>query len=709
MVAEVTDACEKREAIGVLTGAPMNAAVSIIPVPLRPFRFVLCGFHEKAPIEKGFTVDRNYAWDDPRLTSHIYAQKNYGVLCGVGGLVGLDFDDMWMYYFIRDSLPATFEVKSGSGKRHMYYTCDSVNGFNVTYEGRNLVEVHGAGRIMVAPGSIHPSGGIYEAVNDLPVVAIASLDVLKDKQIQKMKALGEALRPFWGLDKAESDCSHRGMLLGVGVMARRGEADIDVVVRAVIAFIKANPHSDGKIHDVDDAERLMRDGFNGEYKIPEGVPAGFFDAVARVLYADRPKVDVIEAADIAERVLAEYHIISVGNEMYVYRNGVYVSGARPYLAAWIEKNVKSVNSHLVNEALDHIERRTFVGEVKEADPLILNCANGLLSLHDLSFKEHTPDFISFAQLPVKYDPHANCPVFLKFIGEVIDPGDVSVIQEFFGYTLFRSYLNAKALMLVGDGANGKSTLLNVLREMLGPANVSADSLQELEINHFAKADLFGKLANIYPDLPQAALIGTSTFKALTGGDMVHVEPKFGHRFSFVNHAKLIFSTNAVPKANDDSDGFARRWVIVLFHHKFEGANADRQLPARLQGELSGVLNWAIDGLMRLASHNFEFSNSKSAEVIKEEYRRLANPVVAFFEDSIVISEDSDGVPKTALYEAYVKYVSTHKIKALQYDSFFAAFKPIIIAAIGEYKIEQRNTAGAKGARFVAGITLKGGE
>src|SRR3990170_3577435 len=117
------------------------------------------------------------------------------------------------------------------------------------------------------------------------------------------------------------------------------------------------------------------------------------------------------------------------------------------------------------------------------------------------------------------------------------------MQEWVGYCLWRNYEAQKAMLLIGEGHNGKSTAINLIKALLGIKNISCRSLQELELNRFAKADLYSELANLYPDLSDQALKSTGTFKMLTGGDPITAEYKFRNGFSYINYAKLTFSCN----------------------------------------------------------------------------------------------------------------------------------------------------------------------
>ncbi|MBS3160196.1 hypothetical protein J4213_00690, partial [Candidatus Woesearchaeota archaeon] len=212
-----------------------------------------------------------------------------------------------------------------------------------------------------------------------------------------------------------------------------------------------------------------------------------------------------------------------------------------------------------------------------------------------------------------------------------------------------------AFMLEGGGANGKSTFINLLKCFLGKKNCAAVPLQQLEINRFALSSLFGKLANLFADLPDRALRDTSFFKMLVGEDLIPGERKFKDQFFFNNYAKQIFSCNRIPRSPDDSDAFFRRWVIIRFPNQFLNNQADKRLLTKLtsQEELSGFLNFAIGGLKRLLDQG-DFSNSKSINEIREQYTRMSDSVGTFIMDCILTSPE-DYEQKKTLYTSYCDY------------------------------------------------------
>jgi putative DNA primase/helicase len=216
-------------------------------------------------------------------------------------------------------------------------------------------------------------------------------------------------------------------------------------------------------------------------------------------------------------------------------------------------------------------------------------------------------------------------------------------------------------MFLGTGKNGKSTCIDLLKTFLGEKNVSNKELQELSFDRFATSKLYGKLLNAAADINDAALHQTGKFKALTGNDTIDAQKKFQDSFNFKNYAKLLYSANTLPKTSDDSYAFYRRWILINFPYTFEGKNCDPHLLKKLTKpeELSGMLNYALEGLKRLLENN-GFSYSKTVEQTREQYKTLSDPVYSFVQKFISIDTTSYLLKD----EVYAKYLNWCKEKDL---------------------------------------------
>lgn len=376
----------------------------------------------------------------------------------------------------------------------------------------------------------------------------------------------------------------------------------------------------------------------------------------------------------------------------------------------ISKNLEIVkfregpSRYKINEILSYIKINSYTPrDWFDSDKNIINLQNGLFNIEKNKLKDHTPDYHSIIQLPIIYDSEADCPHIKKFLSEILDPGDIRIIQEFFGYCLYPRYHIQKAFMLLGGGQNGKSTLINLLKAFLRPENVSSVSLQMLNENRFASANLYGKLANLFADLPAKGIPDTGLFKMLTGGDQIYAEKKGKDSFNFVNIAKLLFSANLLPKVNDRTDSYFRRWVILNFPNQFLGKSDDKNLIAKLtsEDELSGLFNFAIQGLQRLLV-NGDFSYSLTTDQVREDYQRKSDPVAAFSMDCLILNVEN-WIAKDEVYNAYRDYCLHFKLPTVSKISFNRDELPKIVSGL-----EDGGKVGPRGSQKPAwfGIDLE---
>lgn len=391
----------------------------------------------------------------------------------------------------------------------------------------------------------------------------------------------------------------------------------------------------------------------------------------------KPKLDL---AQLVGDLLTEYHFATLvdTHEILVYRNGVWKPRGQEFIERECQRRVDNkdlLTRYKINEVLGHIQRSTYCDRsLFNREKWVINLENGLLDVRTKELKPHSPKLFSTIRIPLIYDPQADCPGIKQFFREVLKPEDVSIVEELFGYCLIPDYSIQKAFLFLGDGSNGKSTLLELLKNFLDKDNCAHISLQGLETRTFAIADLFGKLANLYADIPSTKMAHVGLFKVLTGGDTVGAEKKFKDRFSFNNTARLIFSTNKPPQVEEDTLAFWRRWVFINFPNRFEGKRADKRLLSKLtrKEELSGLLNTALGGLERLLSLQ-GYSHELSADEIAEWHQRASDPMYVFVED--VCETDPDAwISKADLYDAFVEYCDRQNIPRIGKESFGRALK-----------------------------------
>lgn len=251
-----------------------------------------------------------------------------------------------------------------------------------------------------------------------------------------------------------------------------------------------------------------------------------------------------------------------------------------------------------------------------------------------------PEFLSPIQLPVNFDPDARCPHWDDFVETTFPPDAGPIAWEVPAWLMTPETSIQKAILLTGDGSNGKSVYLAALLAFIGRKNAAAVSLHKLENDPFSVARLVGKLANICPDLPSNDLTGTSVFKSITGGDSLLAERKFEESFEFVPYSRLVFSANLPPKSQDASPAFFRRWSVVPFEKTFQagapGTIPRAELDAMLADptELSGVLNKVLLALAAIRKHGFTVSESTRRAM--DDFRQTTDPLAAWLDRNTVV-------------------------------------------------------------------------
>ena len=241
------------------------------------------------------------------------------------------------------------------------------------------------------------------------------------------------------------------------------------------------------------------------------------------------------------------------------------------------------------------------GEGWDADPWLLGVANGVVDLRSGKLRPELPQDRITKHSPIAYDPDAKCPRFLRFIDEVCC-GNVELarfIQKTIGYSLTGLTTEQCFFCCNGVGANGKSTLFDVLYFIFGDyaANLSFSALESRERNRFDLVTLVGARFVTAIETREGVRLNEQRIKALTGSDRMTAEQKYRPAFTFSPTHKLWLAFNHPPVISDASPAMWRRVRMIPFNREFKGDTADKNLPATLRadGEAKGILAWMVQG------------------------------------------------------------------------------------------------------------------
>lgn len=318
----------------------------------------------------------------------------------------------------------------------------------------------------------------------------------------------------------------------------------------------------------------------------------------------------------------------------------------------------------------------------DAAPHGVACANGFVRVDggSASVSPHSPAHRATHALDVAYDPGAVCPMWDDALREilrrqVVDEsgevagldeddtlGSVDLIHEFAGASLFgAATVYAVSLVLHGPGNDGKSTILNVLRSLFPPSSVCSIAPQDWT-RGFLLAGLAGKLLNVVNELPEREMMEGARFKAVTSGDPLTAERKFGDPFTMRVVAGELFAANDLFPTRDQSAGFWRRFIVVPCTRSFSQSEVVHDLWRKIAAEeTAGILARVVEGYARLQG-NGRYTTPESSTRAKAEWQVSSDQVRQFVEECC--NEVPPGAPSSErataaeLYPVYRAWCGT---------------------------------------------------
>jgi P4 family phage/plasmid primase-like protien len=275
---------------------------------------------------------------------------------------------------------------------------------------------------------------------------------------------------------------------------------------------------------------------------------------------------------------------------------------------------------------------------------------------------HTADWFSTVCLPYDFNADATCPKWNAFLEKNLE-GDqerIAVLQEWAGYLLLPDTGYQRFLVLEGEGANGKSVYCAAIEAMLGAANVAHVPL-EVFGEKFELTATLDRLANVCGDAGELDKVAEGHIKAFTAGNPMSFGRKYLDAVERVPTARLMMAVNNRPRFSDRSDGVWRRMLLVPWLIQIGPGdrvpNMDKPWWWEKQGELPGILLWAIEGLERLR-RNSQFTHSKLCEEALDDYRAEMNPARKFLAEHLVRCETAK-IQAQQLYDHYVAWTTKH--------------------------------------------------
>lgn len=598
-------------------------------------------------------------------------------IVGREGLVLIDTDKLGMANAIERIFPETFTVTSPNRKLpHFYFSVKDGDVPNRTLRLKHSPggagEIRAQNHYLVAAGSEF-DGMKYTITEDRPIAEVKFDDFM------------QWIEPFLG-DNKEQRLTTKEITGGVEAGTRHHygirmatylivvqKFDRDSAIQEMNRWNKMNdppmtPYDLERMVDY----AILKHGVAPPPGEEEDDPKEFFTETTNS--NGNPTMGSFVPKKLADRIKDERHFLTArdNEDVFVYDGHVYNLDGEATVKEMARKKLRELSKeYYISETLHHLKQTTYVPrDWLDADNPLIVTKNCVLNPETLETFPCSPEIFTTIAIPVTYDPEKDCPTIKKFITEIIDKENIELVQEICGYVLMKKYVFQKAIMMLGGGANGKSTLLRVIAAMIGDEHISTPSLQSLLYDRFSASQLYHKLANLHADIPTRELKNTGLFKMLLGGDLINAQRKHRDPFKFINYAKLIYSANELPKTDDLSPAFFRRWILIKFPNTFpeNSKKCDPHILDKLitEDELSGFLNWSLKGLQRLLKQG-HFTKTQPRAEIESEWIRQTDSLAAFVKENVKV-KIGECISKELFFELYTAYCSENESDAITKSS-----------------------------------------
>lgn len=375
------------------------------------------------------------------------------------------------------------------------------------------------------------------------------------------------------------------------------------------------------------------------------------------------------------------------DRVFTFNGTQYHETGQLTVKAWIEKRVGYEESLRDMHCVEFVKKvlRTGAITVKEEQDLFehstrgkLNCKNGVIDITTGLLIPHASTLGFKYTLPYDYIENEVSEEFLNWLSEIMQDRIelMDALLDVMAYCLWPNYDDALFTYFVGDGANGKSTLIHIIQALVGQGNYAAISLPQLGGNRFAPANLEGKLVNLSEESSgtEMSFEEMNAIKNLSAGGDIEAERKGQQAFTFNNKAKLIFSANKTPRFKEAGPAIRRRMLVIPFDHKI--TNPDKRVENRLIADIPKICSMLVRRIQEnVLTNGGRFVVSRggaSAQEAQEKVLMAGNSVVEWakecLESDAGLSEDKY-ISGNEAFQKYTQWCLTNNFKATNSAQF----------------------------------------
>jgi putative DNA primase/helicase len=364
----------------------------------------------------------------------------------------------------------------------------------------------------------------------------------------------------------------------------------------------------------------------------------------------------------------------VARDIYLEGNNIKDTETRKKITAHSGRSQQEQRLHAMTNLAKSVPALIARAGDLDQKPDLLCVANGVVDLNTGKLRGAKPEDLITQRTPVSFDPKAKCPEFLQFLQTIMDGKQdlIDYIERVIGYILTGHTGEQCLFFLFGYGANGKSTLLNVVTALLGPDYAKQTPSETLMVKYGGRgasndlARLAGARAVIANEIEGGAHLAESEIKQLTGGDTITARFLYGEYSEFRPAFKLVMAGNHKPVIRNDDHGMWRRIHLVPFEVAIPEDKRDPHLAGKLRAEMPGILNWAIGGCLK-----WKKDGLKVPSVIKEavsEYREEMDIIGQWLTDSAEVAAGAEW-RASEVYSDYKSWALMNTFKPMTSSAF----------------------------------------
>lgn len=400
----------------------------------------------------------------------------------------------------------------------------------------------------------------------------------------------------------------------------------------------------------------------------------------------------------AVKRLADKAVACMSAELKVYEQTDADEGTD--MAKAFEKHMKSSRSNksknaMLNEVMHHVP---ILPSQLDRYKAVLNTPGGVIDLKSGALAPHDPKNYFTKITAVEYSENADCPRWTAFLDDIFggDKDLIRYVQKAVGYSLTGATSEQCAFFLYGTGRNGKSTFLDIIRDIFGDyaANIQPETImvrnsQGSAINSdIARLKGARLVTSVEPN--EGVRINEGLLKQLTGDDTVTARKLYGDEFEFKPEFKLWMATNHKPVIRGTDTGIWRRIHMIPFTVQIPEEKIDRRLKYKLSAELTGIFRWAVEGCLLWQKEGLKMPRAVLEEV--REYRREMDVISAFVEDKCTVGKGLS-VKSSQLFAAYLNWAEQNNEYRMSSTKF------------GMELAKRFEKVKGRGCNYYSGITL----